>query len=134
MKAVSGKELVRIVEEHGWTLLRIQGSRHICGKPGNPPRLSIPCHGNVPLKKGLLSQLLKVAGLDETVLSRSFASFPEIEGRFDKSGYPGPLIEKNHQQREKYDYCSFVVKTAAKLINATALTSGFGLTCGMLRW
>lgn len=68
MKAVSGKELARIVEKHGWTLLRIQRSHRIYGKAGNPARLSIPCHGNFPLKKGLLSQLLKVAALDETVL------------------------------------------------------------------
>jgi predicted RNA binding protein YcfA (HicA-like mRNA interferase family) len=69
MKAVSGKELARIVEKYGWTLLRVQGSHHIYGKPGNPARLSIPCHGNTPLKRGLLLQLLKVAGLDETDLN-----------------------------------------------------------------
>jgi len=29
MKAVSGKELARLVERHGWQLFRIHGSHHI---------------------------------------------------------------------------------------------------------
>jgi len=29
MKSVSGKELARILERHGWQLLRIHGSHHI---------------------------------------------------------------------------------------------------------
>ncbi len=28
MRSVSGKELARVLERHGWTLLRIQGSHH----------------------------------------------------------------------------------------------------------
>jgi len=68
MKSVSGKELARIVERHGWNLLRIHGSHHIYGKPGSIVRLSIPIHGNKPLKIGLLSHLLKMAGLSEADL------------------------------------------------------------------
>jgi predicted RNA binding protein YcfA (HicA-like mRNA interferase family) len=30
--------------------MRIQGSHHIHGKPGNIVRLSVPVHGNQPLK------------------------------------------------------------------------------------
>ena len=63
MKSVSGKALAKVVERHGWTLLRIQGSHHIYGKSGSVVRLSIPIHGNSPLKVGLLSHLLKLAGL-----------------------------------------------------------------------
>jgi predicted RNA binding protein YcfA (HicA-like mRNA interferase family) len=29
MKSVSGKELARVVERHGWQLFRIHGSHHI---------------------------------------------------------------------------------------------------------
>ncbi len=32
MKSLSGKQLVRILEQRGWMLLRIQGSHHIYGK------------------------------------------------------------------------------------------------------
>jgi predicted RNA binding protein YcfA (HicA-like mRNA interferase family) len=44
MKSISGKEFARILERHGWNLLRIQGSHHIYGKTGNIVRLSIPIH------------------------------------------------------------------------------------------
>lgn len=68
MKSVSGKELARLVERHGWTLLRIQGSHHIYGRAGSVVRLSIPVHGNKSLKVGLLKHLLKMAELTEADL------------------------------------------------------------------
>ncbi len=66
MKSVFGKDLARLVEKHGWQLLRVHGSHHIYGKPGSIVRLSIPIHANKPLKTGLLRHLLKMAGLQET--------------------------------------------------------------------
>jgi predicted RNA binding protein YcfA (HicA-like mRNA interferase family) len=69
MKAVSGKDLTRILERHGWSLLRIQGSHHIYGKPSSIVRLSVPVHRNQPLKLGLLRHLLKAAGLLENDLT-----------------------------------------------------------------
>jgi predicted RNA binding protein YcfA (HicA-like mRNA interferase family) len=68
MKSVSGKEFARILEQHGWTLLRVQGSHHIYGKAGNDARLSVPIHGNQALKTGLLRHLMKMAGLSESNL------------------------------------------------------------------
>jgi predicted RNA binding protein YcfA (HicA-like mRNA interferase family) len=65
MKSVSGKELAKILERNGWTKLRVHGSHHIYGKPGNMARLSVPIHGNRPLKTGLLRHLLKMAELSE---------------------------------------------------------------------
>ena len=65
MKALSGKELAKILERHGWKLLRVHGSHHIYGKKGTALRLSVPIHGNKPLKAGLLKHLLKTAGLSE---------------------------------------------------------------------
>jgi len=63
MKSLSGKDLARILEHHGWVLMRIHGSHHIYGKQGSIMRLSIPIHGNHPLKTGLLKHLLKMAGI-----------------------------------------------------------------------
>lgn len=63
MKPVSGKALKRVLERHGWVLRRIHGSHHIYGKDGRAVRLSVPVHGNKPLKAGLLAHLLKLAGL-----------------------------------------------------------------------
>jgi predicted RNA binding protein YcfA (HicA-like mRNA interferase family) len=62
---MSGREFARLVERHGWVLLRIQGSHHIYGKPGSTVRLSIPIHANRQLKVGLPRHLLKMAGLPE---------------------------------------------------------------------
>lgn len=66
MRQISGKELGKIVLKHGWVLLRIIGSHHIYGKEGSIVRLSIPVHGNKPLKIGLLKHFLKMAEMNET--------------------------------------------------------------------
>ena len=66
MKAISGRQLARILEQKGWSLLRINGSHHIFGKSGSVVRLSVPVHGNKPLKTGLLKHLLQMAGLSES--------------------------------------------------------------------
>ena len=68
VNAVSGKAFARAVERKGWTLLRVAGSHHIYGKDGEVARLSIPVHGNRPLKLGLQRALMKLAGLEETDL------------------------------------------------------------------
>jgi predicted RNA binding protein YcfA (HicA-like mRNA interferase family) len=65
MRSMTGRELARLVERHGWRLLRISGSHHIYGKPGSIVRLSIPIHGSKPLKIGLLRYLLKSSGIPE---------------------------------------------------------------------
>ena len=68
MKSVSGKEFAKVLERHGWTLLRVQGSHHIYGKAGSDVRLSVPIHGNQALKIGLLRHLMKMAGISESNL------------------------------------------------------------------
>jgi predicted RNA binding protein YcfA (HicA-like mRNA interferase family) len=65
MKSVTGGELARALERHGWSLLRVNGSHHIYGKSGSKVRLSVPIHGSQALKIGLLRHLLKSAGLSE---------------------------------------------------------------------
>ena len=65
MKSVSGKELAKVLERHGWKLLWVHGSHHIYGKAKSIVRLSVPIHGNKILKLGLLTHLLKIAGLSE---------------------------------------------------------------------
>ena len=65
MKAISGREFCRILERHGWELLRVHGSHHYYGREGVDVKLSVPVHGNRSLKPGLLRGLLKAAGLSE---------------------------------------------------------------------
>lgn len=65
VKAVSGKAFGKLLESHGWALLRVQGSHHIYGKVGEAVHLSVPIHGNRPLKIGLQRHFMKLAGLSE---------------------------------------------------------------------
>ena len=68
MKNVSGKDSARLLEKKGQRLKRITGSHHVYVKKDNPARISVPIHGNNPLKKGLLKHLMKIAELDENEL------------------------------------------------------------------
>ena len=65
MKPVSGKEFARVLERHGWSSLRVQGSHHIYGKAGSNVRLSVRIHGNQALKTALLRHLMQMAGIAE---------------------------------------------------------------------
>ena len=65
MRSVSGRELARAIERKGWVLLRVHGSHHIYGQEGSVVRLSLPMHGDRPLKIGLLHHLMKMADLSE---------------------------------------------------------------------
>jgi predicted RNA binding protein YcfA (HicA-like mRNA interferase family) len=60
---LSGKELSKLVESRGWSLLRVNGSHYVYSKPGINVRLSIPLHGSRKLKFGLQRYLMKLAGL-----------------------------------------------------------------------
>ncbi len=68
MKQVSGKDFCKILEKKGWKLERIKGSHHIYGKSGISVKISVPVHGNKPLKKGLLNYFMKIAGIREDEL------------------------------------------------------------------
>jgi predicted RNA binding protein YcfA (HicA-like mRNA interferase family) len=59
MKSLSGRDFARLVERRGWRLLRINGSH----------RISIPTHGNAPLKIGLLRHLAKLSDIQEDELN-----------------------------------------------------------------
>lgn len=58
---MTGREVIRLLEENGWLLDRIRGSHHIMIKDGKT--LSVPVHGGKDLGKGLLSKLLKEGGV-----------------------------------------------------------------------
>jgi predicted RNA binding protein YcfA (HicA-like mRNA interferase family) len=62
------QEFAKILERHGWSLLRVQGSHYIYGKAGSDVRLSVPIHGNQSLKTGLLRHLMKPADIKEADL------------------------------------------------------------------
>lgn len=63
MKALSGKEVCKLLEKHGWSLARIRGAHHIYVKTDRPESIPVPVHGNRSLKKGTLHGILRRAGL-----------------------------------------------------------------------
>lgn len=68
MKQVSGREMVAILRQHGWSLDRVRGSHHVMVKPGRPEIITVPVHSNTPLKPGLLSAILRIAGIERSTL------------------------------------------------------------------
>lgn len=68
MKSVSGKDFARLLEKKGWFCRGVEGSHHVYCKEGHRLRISVPIHGNRPLKVGLLSYFMKIAGIDKSEL------------------------------------------------------------------
>ena len=53
----TGKEMVRFLEQQGFSLIRIQGSHHILVR--NVLRTNVPVHGTRTLKIGTLRGILR---------------------------------------------------------------------------
>jgi predicted RNA binding protein YcfA (HicA-like mRNA interferase family) len=51
LPAVSGKQLIKILEGRGWYVKRIRGSHHILRHPTIPDARPVPVHGSTPLKR-----------------------------------------------------------------------------------
>jgi predicted RNA binding protein YcfA (HicA-like mRNA interferase family) len=58
---LSGREVVRSFQKHGWEIARQRGSHIIMVKAGETATLSIPDHKEVA--KGTLRSLIRAAGL-----------------------------------------------------------------------
>ena len=65
MKPITGKEICRLLQQHGWILKlkRIRGSHHIFGKSGEIKIITVPVHGNQTLKPGLATRISKDANI-----------------------------------------------------------------------
>lgn len=61
---MAGKEIIKILEQHGWELLRINGSHHRLGK--GDLRTTVPVHGKRDIGKGLLAAIEKQTGVKLT--------------------------------------------------------------------
>jgi predicted RNA binding protein YcfA (HicA-like mRNA interferase family) len=58
---MTGKQVMKILEKHGWKLLRVNGSHHRLGK--QELRTTVPVHSNRDLGQGLLSAIEKQTGV-----------------------------------------------------------------------
>ena len=68
MKSISGEHLCRLLETRGWKRMHIHGSHHIYARSGSVVRISVPVHGNTPLKRGLQKHLMRLAEIDQSEL------------------------------------------------------------------
>ena len=58
---LTGKELAKLLEQNGWTLVRITGSHHHYRK--GEILITVAVHGNKAIPAGTLNAILKQAGL-----------------------------------------------------------------------
>ncbi len=56
-------ELVRLLEQDGFTLIREKGSIRYYGKPGIPRLIRVDYHGAKEVPTGTCNAILKAAGL-----------------------------------------------------------------------
>jgi predicted RNA binding protein YcfA (HicA-like mRNA interferase family) len=78
MRRISGREFARLLEHNGWVLRRVQGSHSTYAKQGSRVRISVPIHGNRPLKIGLQRSLWKQAELPESSPRQPIQSDPGL--------------------------------------------------------
>ena len=64
MTPPTGKEFCAFLERNGWVLARIKGSHHMYKKAGVNALVSVPVHVHQPLKRGLFTAMLALAGLE----------------------------------------------------------------------
>jgi predicted RNA binding protein YcfA (HicA-like mRNA interferase family) len=60
---VKVRELVRMLEEDGWQLVRTRGSHHQYKHPAKPGMVTVPGRQGDDLAPGTLNSALKQAGL-----------------------------------------------------------------------
>ncbi len=57
------KEVIKIIEKNGWTMVAQKGSHRQYKNPDLPGRVTIPGNLNDDIPKGTLNSILKQAGL-----------------------------------------------------------------------
>ncbi|MDY7027307.1 MAG: type II toxin-antitoxin system HicA family toxin [Spirochaetota bacterium] len=62
---MTGKDLIKILKEHGWVLDRVSGSHHIMIKEGRRS-IPVPVHGKKEIPIGLSKKILKQAGIERS--------------------------------------------------------------------
>ncbi len=61
---MKSRELVKVLKQNGWTLIRVKGSHHIFKHQSLPNLVVVPIHGeNADVPTGTLNDILKKAGL-----------------------------------------------------------------------
>ncbi len=69
LPAVNVRDITRILEKKGFVLVRQSGS-HAIFRHANGKRTTVPIHSSKDLGKGLLSQIMKDAGISNEELRK----------------------------------------------------------------
>lgn len=69
LPAVRPRQLVRVLERKGWTLVRTRGSHLVFAHPDHPRLVTVPNHPG-DLKRPLLAGILKDAGISREEFPR----------------------------------------------------------------
>ena len=70
LPALSGAELIAVLESQGWYVARVKGSHHVMRHANIPDAIPVPVHGKGPLKRGTLAGIMRSAGIDREELRR----------------------------------------------------------------
>ena len=60
---MKAREIIRILEQDGWRLVRQKGSHMQFKHPTKPGTVTVPFHGSKDLSKSDVASILKQAGL-----------------------------------------------------------------------
>jgi len=63
MKAYSSRQVIRLLESHGWYVDRITGSHHIFKHPDRTGRVVVP-HPRGTIPTGTFRSIIKQAGIE----------------------------------------------------------------------
>ncbi|HEX6960793.1 MAG TPA: type II toxin-antitoxin system HicA family toxin [Lacipirellula sp.] len=67
---VTGAEMVKFLQQEGFTLLRVRGSHHFLQR--EELRTTVPVHGNRPLKIGTLRSILRDINMSPAEFERRY--------------------------------------------------------------
>ena len=65
MSRMKVREIIKVVEDDGWVLVRTRGSHRHFKHPSKPGLVTIAGHPGVDMPKGTLNSVLKQAGLKD---------------------------------------------------------------------
>lgn len=60
------REILRVLQDEGWTIVRTRGSHRQLKHPGKSGTVTVSGNANIDIPRGTLKSILKQAGLEES--------------------------------------------------------------------
>ena len=129
MKAVSGKDLCKVLERHGWTRQRIKSSHHIYSRPDRTDIVSVPVNGGD--RQVLVTGAMGPQGLSPDGKHFSFITYEDQEMRLwvaDMGGRNRRLVKVvKHPVRFGYSAGHKIIDHDAEVSIGPVEDDGIGL-------